>query len=259
MKLTDAIVYVLKKHGGAATIAALFAEVPHLTTAIKSENPEKIAHSIRGSLSYLIGDSRGSRKRIKRIGLGTYALIGHEAENNLYDEIEKKEVVQENFLALPKSKLHGYLQGMLIEIGNMRKFETYTPDKGTVFNGKNLSELSSVRVMPPFTYSARVDIVRQIDVIWLKDDYPVATFDVENSTNFTHAFLRSYQLKYFTTKCFMVADKSKRAMFDRRAATKPFDEIGDRVEFMENASVFETYERMMHLHKLKAGNPLFID
>lgn len=255
MKLKDAVLEVLKRHDGAATTATLFAEVPNLTTAIKSTKSDKILHSIRGMLSHLTGDNRGSPKLIKRIGLATYALIDYEAENNLFDEIATEKVAQESFITLPETKLHGHLQGMLVEIGNMRNFDTYTPDKNVIFNGKSLADISSLESIPQFTYNDRIDIVRQIDVIWFKDGYPVQTFDVENSTNFTNAFVRSYQLKYFTAKCYMIADKRKQNVFNKRLATKPFDEIKGSVEFVENAAVFETYKRMMHLHNFKSENP----
>ncbi len=251
MKLTEAVLEVLGKHGGAATVASLFAEVPQLTNAIKSEKTAKIEHSIRGSLSYLMGDSRGSRKCIKRIGLATYALMDYEVKNNLFNEIATEKVEQKSFLALPRTKLHGHLQGMLIEIGNMKKFQTYTPDKNVIFNGKSLAEVSSVKTIPQFTYQTRLKKIAKIDVIWFKNGYPVKTFDVENSTDFTNALVRCSQLENFKTKFVMVANKKKRGIFADRIATHPFNKLRDSVTLWENEFVFEYYKRAMHLHELK--------
>lgn len=254
MKWTEAIIEVLQKHGGATTLASMYAEAPKLVSKTSAQDIEK---AVRSGLE-LLKHGRGKRKqqRIKQIGLATYALMEYEVDNDLFDDIKNSKIEGKSFAALPETKLHGHLQGMLIEIGNMKNFQTYTPDKNVVLNGKKLSEVASLDSIPQFTYADRLDLVRRIDVIWFKDGYPVQTFDVENSTNFTTAFLRSYQLKYFKTKCFMIADKSKENVFKKRLATKPFNEIKDSVTLVENEHVFEAYKRMMHLHELKSQNPI---
>lgn len=254
MKWTDAIIEVLKRHGGAATLNALYAEVPKFATASNADDIEKMVRSTVELLKN--GRGENPKKRIKRIGLGSYALMDYEVDNNLFDEIEQDKLQEQDFSDLPEKKLHGHLQGMLIEIGNMKNFQTYTPDKNVVLNGKKLSEVASLDSIPRFTYDDRLDLVRQIDVVWFENGYPVQTFDVEHSTNFTTALLRSYQLKYFKTKCFMVADQKKANLFAKRIATKPFDEIKDDVKLVAITYVFEWYKKMIGLHNLEQQAPL---
>ena len=255
MKWTDAIIEVLERHGGAATLNALYAEVPDLAAASKADDIGKMVRSTVELLKN--GRGKNPKIRIKRIGLGSYALLNYEVDNNLFDAIEQDKLQEQTFSALPEKKLHGHLQGMLVEIGNMKNFQTYTPDKNVVLNGKKLSEVASLDSIPRFTYDDRLDLIRQIDVVWFENGYPVQTFDVEHSTNFTTALLRSYQLKYFKTKCFMVADQKKANLFAKRIATKPFDEIKDDVTLVESAYVFEWYKQMIGLHNLEQQTPFF--
>ena len=208
---------MLHKHGGATTLAILYSEVPNLVSNSKAKD---FCHNIRGYLRRLKNEDK-----IKQIGLGTYAFKDYKSQNHLYESILNETVTEQSFTSLPNRKIHGYLQGMLIEIGNMKGLDTYTPDKNIVFNGKSLSDVASCKFMPEFTYSKILKKVAQIDVIWFRDGFPVTTFDIEHSTDFTKALVRGYQLKYFKTKCFMVSDEKKRKVFEDRITTKPFDEM----------------------------------
>lgn len=248
LRWKDAVLEVLHQNNGATTLATLYAETPKFIAKSKSED---YTHDIRGYLTRLKKENK-----IKQIGLSTYALKDFEPTNNIYEEILNEKVTQKSFIALTETTMHGHLQGMLIEIGNMQGYDTYTPDKNVVFNGKSLSEVASMKVIPEFTYSKAVKKIAQIDVIWFKEGYPVKTFDVEHSTDFTKALVRSYQLKYFTAKCFMVADKKKQKLFEDRITTKPFDELQDGVELLFNSDVFDGYKNMLKIATLQKESHL---
>ena len=84
-----------------------------------------------------------------------------------------------------EDSLHTVLQGRLIEIGNLRGFETFCPDKSRKFNDRKLEEISTLRTCPDLQFSD-YDLLRQIDVIWFRPRgsnlIPEYAFEVELST-----------------------------------------------------------------------------
>lgn len=58
---------------------------------------------------------------------------------------EKPKTVEES--------LHSVLQGRLLEIGNIRGYETYCPDKSKKINERNLGEISSLESCPELQFS----------------------------------------------------------------------------------------------------------
>lgn len=84
-----------------------------------------------------------------------------------------------------EESLHSVLQGRLIEIGNIRGYQTYCPDKSRVFNERTLDELTTLKSCPSLQFSD-YNLLRQIDVIWFKSKgsnyIPEYAFEVELST-----------------------------------------------------------------------------
>lgn len=242
------ILEILNKYRGVVTLDELYKEAPYYINKSKAQS---FSHNIRGYLTRL-----KKKNKIKQIGISTYALKELQIKNNFYEDILNKKINSENFLSIPKNEVHGYLEGMLIEIGNMKGFDTYTPDKNIIFNGKRLSEITHYDTIPKFTYLDRLKKILQIDVIWFKDGYPVKTFDVENSTDFTKALLRCYQLKYFKTTYFMVAEKKKENIFKDRITTEPFNEIKESTKLVTDISVYEDYQHILEYTKVKVNSDL---
>ena len=125
-----------------------------------------------------------------------------------------------------------------------------------IFNGKRIYELVYYLSLPNFSYDVIIDKVKQIDVIWFKDDFPIKTFDVENSTDFTKAFIRAYQLKYFKTKFFVIADESKMNIYKDRINTKPFNEIKHDMEFISFKDIFLEYKNAVISNKISSQSKL---
>lgn len=241
-----AITEILSKYNGICTLKELYQEVPKLISSSRSKD---LSHSIRGYLRRL-----KNKALIKQIGLSTYALKNQDYKEHFYESIMESNMSEKDFLAVPLNKIHGRVEGMLVEIGNMRGFETYTPDKNVIFNGKKLADLISYQKVPHFTYLDRIKKIEQIDVLWLKDGYPIKTFDVETSTDFTKALVRCYQLKYFITECFMIADEKKRSIFEDRIKTSPFNQIEKKIKYIENITVFKDYQNILRYNKLKSNS-----
>jgi len=84
-----------------------------------------------------------------------------------------------------EESLHSVMQGRLIEIGNIRGFSTFCPDKSKKFNDVELGQISTLSKCPDLQFS-NYDLLRKIDVIWFKEKgknlIPENAFEVEMST-----------------------------------------------------------------------------
>ncbi len=84
-----------------------------------------------------------------------------------------------------EESLHSVLQGRLIEIGNLRGFKTFCPDKSKIFNDKKLGDITTVERCPELQFSD-YNLLRKIDVLWFREKgknlIPENAFEVEIST-----------------------------------------------------------------------------
>jgi hypothetical protein len=67
-----------------------------------------------------------------------------------------------------EESLHSIIQGRLIEIGNIRGFHTFCPDKSRKFNDIELGKIISLSRCPELQFS-NYDLLRKIDVIWFRE------------------------------------------------------------------------------------------
>ena len=238
-----AILKVLEKHNGIATLKNFYEEVP---PQIERTRTTDANHDIRGYLRRL----KNVKKEIKQIGLSTYALLDVKADNVIYENIQDRDFEKE-FFNLPQNQIHGYVEGMLIEIGNLKNYQTYTPDKNVVFNGEPLSDLMTYDEIPKFTYQDILNVVRQIDVIWFKDRFPYLTFDIEFSTQISMALVRANELRNFKASFYVVADESKENLFNTKANVSTFQGIKDNTKFITIKSVFDDYRNLVFENRNK--------
>jgi len=244
-----AILKVLDKHNGIATLNDFYKEVPPQIVKTKTTDAK---HDIRGYLRRL----KNVKKEIKQIGLSTYALLNVKAENDIYENIQNKNF-EKDFFGLPKNQVHNYVEGMLIEIGNLKSYQTYTPDRNVIFNGQPLNELVTYDEIPEFTYQDILNMIKQIDVIWFKDRFPYLTFDIEFSTQITMALVRANELKNFKTTFYMVAEESKERLFTTKVNVSTFNDIKDETKFITIKSVFDDYKNLVLENRNKDRSLIF--
>jgi hypothetical protein len=127
----------------------------------------------------------------------------------------------------PDESFHNVIQGRLIEIGNIRGFKTYSPDKSKKFNRKPLQEITTIEKCPELQW-ADYDSLRNIDVIWFRElnngYYPEYAFEVELSTGVWSGFGRLVSLKEYNTRFYIVSNNDKRF----RQVTNSFSEYTNR-------------------------------
>ncbi len=113
-----------------------------------------------------------------------------------------------------EESLHSVLQGRLIEIGNIRGFQTYCPDNSRQFNRKKLAEIMSLKYCPQLQFS-NYDVLRKIDVLWFREKgknyIPEYAFEVEITTGTWSGVGRLATLiDYSNVKLYVISNDLKR-------------------------------------------------
>ncbi|MBC8402513.1 MAG: hypothetical protein H8E14_13570 [Candidatus Marinimicrobia bacterium] len=112
-----------------------------------------------------------------------------------------------------EQSIHSVIQGRLIEIGNIRGYQTYSPDKSKLFNRKQLKEITTLKECPTLQYSDYKSL-RNIDVIWFREVskgfYPDYAFEVEITTGVWSGFGRLASLRDYSTKMCIITNEDKR-------------------------------------------------
>jgi hypothetical protein len=146
------------------------------------------------------------------------------------------------------SNKHAHLQGLLLEIGNMRGYQTYSPNKSPRFNGKPLGEIATAKEFPEFPGLGN-NIVRQIDVIWLDKLFPIHAFEVELTTGIWTGLVRLAELKRLNTQLHVITDIDDRA-FRRRVSGDIFSDILARCHHANASEIEELYETEVKLRSI---------
>ena len=147
---------------------------------------------------------------------------------------------------------HAYIQGMLLEIGNINGFKTFAPDKSGRFTSKKLCDIMTLKEIPKFTYEHILQSTRFIDVIWFNDrNFPNSIFEVENSTNFRNSLVKFVELQDFTTSMIMIApnEKSKINKYNQEIEKSAFAAIKDRVKFFNYDKIIGLYNSQIAASK----------
>lgn len=225
---TQQVIDTLRKNGGYSTLGNLYHLVDTSQWATKTPN-ESIRRIVQQS------------NEIFRIQPGLWAL-----------EECKKEVLKKFGLQTEEEKdkepfTHGYYQGLIIEIGNMRNFYTYVPaqDQNRKFLEKPLKEICSTIVIPEFSFSEITNRARTVDVIWFNDrKMPNSFFEVEHSTDIQNSVTKFCDLQDFYSKFYIVAPQNRYEQFNKVMSRTVFHDFKERVLFCPYEVIIKQYELM---------------
>ena len=168
------------------------------------------------------------------------------ALSELKNEVLKKLDIIENDKESNDQFSHSYYQGILVELGNLHDFGTYIPnqDKNKMFIDKRLSDLSSVKTIPHFSYDSITNRARTIDVIWFNDrGMPHGFYEVEHTTNISNSLEKFCDLQDFRAKFVIVADESRRKQFNSILERSAYKEIRSFISFFNYESLVLQYEK----------------
>lgn len=194
MNQKDYVIDAMQQNGGYATFQQLNQRIDFSSWGTKTPYA-----SVRRIVQ--------TNKEFFRIAAGLWGL----SENK--KEILKKLDICETDKTSVESFTHGYIQGIISEIGNLRGLSTYVPpqDKNRSFLERKLSDVVSVHHIFDFTYCEIVKFAKTVDVIWFNErKLPNAFYEVEHTTNIKNSLNKFYELQDFRAKFYIVAPKERK-------------------------------------------------
>jgi len=161
----------------------------------------------------------------------------------------KREIAEEVEQKLPKPPVvekeisgHVEAEAILLEIGNLLGFETYTADPSKVFEGRRLDEISTLKEIPDILRGTKN--IARVDVIWCNEDSPPSClFEVEDKGTMRDALLRLYQARHLNARFFIVAPEENRRRFEEWISNAPF-------KSSRKLYNFRTFKDIAKLHSL---------
>jgi len=240
MKQYQAVLMTIEKLGGIATLGQINQDIFNIKDCEwKTKTPFA---SIRRIVQL--------DKNIYKIRPGLYALKKFQNKfesDGIFVETEKnnnvKEIIDFN---------HSYYQGLLLEIGNIKKYSTYVPaqDKNKLFVNKPLKEVSTLDKIYEFTYPNLVSRAKTIDVIWFNERKLLASvFEVEHSTDIQNSLLKFNDLQDFKTEFYIVSSIKRKEEFNTKLKYSSFSEIKDRVKFLDYQYISDLHTRISEFNK----------
>ncbi len=218
----------MRRSGGYATLGELY------RTATKIPGPRWGTKTPFASIRRIVQTHRNLFFRVRP---GLWALTS-----------EKKQVLEKLALAgkdaRPEEFNHSYYQGLLLEIGNLKKFGTFVPhqDKNKSFMTHRLSEIATLKDFPTFTHQSLLNRAKTVDVSWFNErELPYVFFEVEHSTDFRNSLQKFAAFRDFRIKFRIVAAEKRRREFEGRLAEHIFTPVRAETEFV-------SYEKLSSWH-----------
>lgn len=240
MKQYEAVIRVMETNGGYATLGFLNQEVLKIKDCVwNTETPF-------ASIRRIVQDKRFFFK----IRPGLWALKSF--KDKLPPEILP---VKSQPKAKEEEYSHSYYQGLLVEIGNLKKYKTFVPnqDKNKLYLGKKLSEVVTVSNIYKFSYDEIVRTAQTIDVMWLNErNMPASFFEIEHSTDIHNSLRKFVELQDFHTNFCIVADEVRRREFQTKLSSQAFSSISKRVGFWSYDNVAELHSKTSELISIES-------
>lgn len=235
MKQHEAVIKVMEENGGYATLGFLNQNV------LKVKDCEWKTKTPFASIRRIVQNERFFFK----IRPGLWALRSY--KNKLPLEIFPTDII-------PKSEQeifnHSYYQGLLVEIGNLKKYETFVPsqDKNKKFLGKTLGEISSQTNFYQFAYDHILRKAKTVDVSWFNvRKMPSVLFEVEHSTDIQNSLLKFVELQDYNANFFIVADEVRKSEYISKLSLNAFVPIKTRVQFMDYDKLSEWHTKTFEI------------
>ncbi len=150
---------------------------------------------------------------------------------------------------------HAEAQLLLLKIGKMLHYDTYTPDRSKKAYGERLEDFCSLKHVPTRFLGELVPIISEIDVIWFKDDIPQYAFEIEHTTKFGNAFQRLFQLKPLSVKLFVISSTKNKYLFDKFIETDPYYRFKSAYHFRDYSQLEKFFRAVS---EFKAINEVFL-
>lgn len=182
-----------------------------------------------------------------RIQPGLWALREYENEVN-----KKFNIIKSNVESVSQFT-HSYFQGIIVEIGNIKKLGTYVPpqDKNKLFLEKKLSDIITVHDIYKFTYDDIIRNAKTVDAIWFNErKMPCAFYEVEHTTNIKNSLNKFFELQDFRAKFYIVADKARERQFEDVIGASIYNPIREMVGFVSYDDLVKQYSNQSKIKRV---------
>ncbi len=142
---------------------------------------------------------------------------------------------------------HSYYQGLLVEVGNLKKYQTAVPaqDKNKLFLTRKLSDFTTLVQPYDFTYSDVMSRAKTVDVSWYNvRRFPTAFFEVEHSTDIYNSLLKYMEFQDFRTEFWIVADAVRQEEFKKKLKATAFAPMQNAVKFLSYKMLSEWHSSL---------------
>lgn len=230
----DAIEQLMRDNGGTASWSIIYDNITKYYP--RAKNSVVWQEGLRGVLYREMKKSN----RFKKIGLGIFALGEYKEEAKPKDKV----------------RMHSFIEGLCIELGNFNKYLTYTADPSAIYRDNlHLSDLTSLQSLPDFSYNEIVHEAKRIDVIWLNNKglrFPKKVFEVVDSISTLNGALnRSLQLKNFMTEFYIVAPEKHREKYLQTIELEAYQDQKKRFYFVNYDDIMEWYDSELRRDNIK--------
>lgn len=229
----EAVEKVMEDNDGYATLKHLYEHAPHV------EGSEWGTKTPNASIRRIVQ----RRDRFTKIRPGLWALTDR------IDELPEHVNPESASADEAERYSHTYFQGLLAEVGNVLKTDTWIPsqDKNRAFLDRTLADVRSLEQIPAFGYDDLVNRARTIDVIWFNGRrMPHSLLEVEFSTDFQNSLHKFLDLRDYHANFVIVANGTRKRQFEKRLEQTGFDPIRGRVDFLD-------FEDVSRLHSATDG------
>lgn len=223
---SEAIIQILKDNNGIANLEKIYKEFPKYYKKLTD-----IKDWQAGLRGILYRDLKNNK--IKKVGLSLYALNEYEIED--FNDVKKDKV-----------RMHSFVEGLCVEIGNLKGFDTYTADPSSFYNRQKLSNFTTLQNFPEFTYQDIVTASKRIDVLWFNKgnfQFPKRAIEVVDSINtLADALNRTSQLIDFDLKINILTNSKYIEKVKKTLQSKPYYNYSNKFEVFSYDEVIEYYE-----------------
>lgn len=238
MTKVEAIKKLMLDNGGLVSWQYIYKNIDQYYPSAKSS--KEWDAGIRGVLYREIKNKRN----FKKIGFGIFAV--EEYQSQQYVNKIKNDTI----------RMHSYIEGIMVELGNYEKYDTYCADPSAQFQPNvSVGQLVTIDNFPGFTYPEVNAIAKKIDVIWFSGKiykYPKRVIEIVDSIGTLGDSLnRMYQLKEFQTDFFVIAPEKHLGKIQNILSRDPYSIVKERFVVKNYGEAISYYTKRLELEKLK--------
>lgn len=236
MTKVEAIKKVMEDNGGTASWEIIYNNIDKYYPSAKVMKDWKAG--IRGVLYREIKNNRN----IKNIGFGIFALKEYTEED--------KELIKAD-----KIKMHSYIEGICVELGNFEKYNTFTADPSKSYKDNiYLNNITSLKDIPNFTYPEIINVAKRIDVLWFNKKgflFPKRAFEIVDSIGtLGEALNRTYQLSEFNLNFYIIGKENDINRFTSKVNREPYNIIEKRYIYKSYDEIIDYYNKRLEIEIL---------